>query len=272
MGELSRERYLTRHDLEVVIRRAAELEAKAGSAVPELSEADLVRIASEVGLSEDSVRRALAEHYADTSVERLLVERGFASRLCGPSLVSASRRIPGVASDIQQTLENHFRSNESLRLIRRTGTGSLWEPESGVVASVMRSFDLSGRGYKLAKKARALELQVVDSGEGWAKVTLTADLANERAGWFWGLGVATGGGAAVGAAALIVGLPSIPAAFAAGAPALMGISTMLARTGYHAAVSKMRLVLEGTLDRLEHGEPLEPPRPSLRDLWNRVRE
>lgn len=266
MGDLSDQRYLTRHDLEVVIRRAAELEVQAGSSVPELSEADLLRIAGEVGLSDESVRRALAEHYADVSVQRLLVERGWASRLCGPGLVPASRRVRGTASEIQEALESHFRSSESLRLVRRTRTGSLWEPESGVVASLMRSVDIFGRGYRLAKKARALELHVVDAGEGWAQVTLTADLGNERAGWFWGLGVAAGGSAAAAAGVFIVGLPSIPDVVVVGAPALLGISTWLARTGYRAAVEKMRLVLDGLLDRLEHSEPLEPARPSWRDL------
>ena len=93
MGELTPQR-LGRQDLEIVIRRAAELEADYPGDVLDLTEDDVIRIAGEVGLSEGSVRRALAEHYVAVNTEALLVERGWASRLCGPSLVIASRRVP----------------------------------------------------------------------------------------------------------------------------------------------------------------------------------
>lgn len=264
MGELT-PRWLDRQDLEVVIRRAAELEAQHGGDAPDLTEADVLRIAGEVGLSEGNVRQALAEHWAATSVEALLVEHGWASRLCGPALVTASRRVSGSAAEVQETLEAHFRTNESLRLVRRLRTGSLWEPEPGVVASIVRSVDVFGHGYKLAKKARAVEVRVVDMGEGECQVTLVADLGNERAGWFWGLGVAGGGGVVAGASALIVGL-DLPLLATAATPALLGAMMGVARTGYSRSIAKMRLTLDGLLDRLEHGESLETQRPSWRDL------
>ncbi len=263
MGEVTGGRRLNRRDLEVVIRRAAELEVQAGSDVPELGEADVLRIASEVGLSEASTRRALAEHFAAGG--GLLAERGSVSRLCGPALVTVTRSIARPADELRESLEGHFQANESLLLVRRSQSGSLWEPDRGVIASIMRSVDLFGRGYQLAKKARAIEVQIVPLSDASAQVTLTADLGGERAGWFWGLGVAVGVPVASAAAAAGAVITEVAVAAAAGLPVLAG-ALGAAHMGFSKAVAKMRLSLEGLLDRLEHGESLEPRRTSWRDL------
>ncbi len=263
MNETPAGRQLSRHDMEVVIRRAAELEAQGGSDVPEISEEDVLRIAGEVGLSEENVRRALAEHYADAAGGAFLAERGWASRLCGQGLVKAGRRVPGSTESVLERLESHFKEHESLKLVRRTKWGSLWEPEAGVVASLARSLDLSGRGYELAKRGRAVEVQVLPVGEDESYVTLTADLHGERAGWFWG---GIGFGALLAAAAAGAAFVADVALAGLGGLALLGGSVSVARLGYRSAVDKMRLVMDGTLDRLEHSEPLEPPRPSWRNI------
>lgn len=266
MSEPVPRRSLTRGDLEVVIRRAAEIEAQRGSDLPDLSAEDVVRIAHDVGLSEESVRRALAEFYASPSSDGLLAESGLFSRLCGSALVRASRRIPESAEAAKARLENHFGTHESLSLVRSVKWGSLWEPESGVVAAVTRSVDLFGHGYDLAKRARAVEIATVPLSEDESLVTLTADLGGERANWFWGMGIAGGGAATVGASIWIVGLPSLPPLAALAAPVLLGAGLSLARTGYGKLVQKTRRTLEGLLDRLEHGEPLEKSQATWRDL------
>lgn len=257
-------RYLTRRDLEAVIRRAAELESSGGSAVPELSEDDVVRIAQEVGLSEANVRRALAEHSGDSEV--LLAERGWISRLCGAGLVTASRTVSRSAEEVRAEIESHFQSNQSLQLIRRTQHTSLWEPDKSVIASVVRGLDVFGRGYKLAKRGRAVELRVIPLGDESCRVTLTSDLGNERAGWFWGLGLGVGMPLSWVWLGLIFGGGVIPDPWVLATPGIVASTVLLARAGYRRGVEKMRLVLEGLLDRLEHDEPLEPPRPSWRDL------
>lgn len=257
--------YLTRQDLEALIRRATELEAEAGKA-PELSEADVLRIAAEVGVSEINIRRALAEHRASSTTGMLLVERGWASRLCGPGLVTSSRIIDRPAEAVRQEIEGHFLSNESLRLVRRIKTGSLWEPESGVVASLMRGFDLLGKGYQLAKKGQAVELRVTPLSEGSSQVSLTIDLGNDRAGWFWALGVGLGAPFTLVAIGVVAALPEIPNLAIGLSPVFLAGTIGLARAGYRRSVEKMRLVLDGLLDRVEHEEPLSSPRPSWRDL------
>ncbi len=263
VGEVTGGRHLSRRDLEVVIRRAAELEAQSGGDHPELSEEDVVRIAGEVGLSEVTTRRALAEHFAGGG--GLLVDPGWLSRLCGPSLVTATRGIDRPASELREALESHFQTNESLRLVRRSHSGSLWEPDRGVIVSIMRSVDLFGRGYELAKKSRAIELRLTALAEATTQVTLTADLGNERAGWFWGLGIAGGVPIAVGVGVTLAAVSGVAPLLAAGLP-LIGGTVAAARLGYSRATERMRVSLEGLLDRLEHGDSLEPMRTSWRDL------
>ncbi|MGD2153057.1 MAG: hypothetical protein PVG79_07285 [Gemmatimonadales bacterium] len=257
-------RYLTRQDLEAVIRRAAELESSGGSLVPELSEADVVRIAQDVGLSEANIRRALAEHSSGSEV--LLADRGLISRLCGPGLVTASRTVSRSAQEVSAELENHFQSNQSLQLVRRTQHTSLWEPDKSVVASVVRGLDVFGRGYKLAKRGRAVQLRVVPLSDESCQVTLTSDLGNERAGWFWGFGVGVGVPLTGVWLAFILEGGLILDPWLLAVPGIIAATVALARVGYRRGVEKMRLVLDGLLDRLEHDEPLESPRPSWRDL------
>jgi hypothetical protein len=262
MDEPGQGRYLTRHDLETVIRRAAELEAAAGSTVPELSEADVVRIAHEVGLSEANIRRALAEHGGGGG---LLAERGWISGVCGPGLLTASRVVQRPAEEVKLEMEAHFESNESLRLVRRTRTESLWEPDKGVVASFQRGLsDLFGRGYQLAKKGR-VGLQVVPLSEESCQVSMTMDLCTARSGWFWGLGVAVGAPVALMTIAVVFASP-IPDVWVALAPAPLAATLSLARAGYRRALARVRLILDGLLDRVEHDDPLEPRRTSWRDL------
>ncbi len=256
-------RYLTRQDLEALIQRAAELESETGT-VPELSEQDVVRIASDVGLSESSIRRALAEYRG--SGGELLVDRGWLTKAVGSGLVQATRRVPRPADEVRLEMESHFQSNESLRLVRRTHATSLWEPDRGLVPSLLRGLDVFGRGYELAKKTHAVELDVVPLGDESCQVTLTTDFRGQRAGWFWGLGIGAGVPLAFGATAVIAGSVEIPNALAVLSPAFVVGSMALARSAYRRAVAKLRLVLDGLLDRVEHDEPLEPPRPAWRDL------
>ena len=259
------ERYLTRADLETVIRRAAEIEEQRGGDFSEISENDVLRIAGEVGLAEENVRYALAEHYAGAGGGNLLSERGWVSKLYGPGLVKANRRVRESAEGIQARLEHHFRERQSLQLVRRVRWGSLWEPEAGVVASVMRSVDFFGRGYQLAKKAKAVEISVVPLDEDSCYVTLIADLVGRRAEWFWGVGVGVGGGLSVAATGAAYAADLVLAG-GLGSLAILSSSMLLARAGYRSGATKMSLVLNGILDRLEHDEPLEPPRASWRDL------
>jgi hypothetical protein len=65
---------------------------------------------------------------------------------------------------------------------------------------------------------------------------------------------------------IILGTPEFQSALAVLSPAWFGATLALARAGYRRGVGKMRLVMDGLLDRVEHDEPLEPQRPSWKDL------
>ena len=82
----SSQRGLTRRDFDAVIRRAAELASSEPDGSDRLSEAELFRIAGEVGLPDAHVRRALSEIRAGGG------QGGVLERLFGAASVSASRR------------------------------------------------------------------------------------------------------------------------------------------------------------------------------------
>ncbi len=113
-----------------------------------------------------------------------------------------------------------------------------------MVASLVRGLDLAGKGYQLAKKGKAVELRLVPLSEESSQVSLTVDVASDRAGWFWGLGIGAGIPLTLVAMAIIVEAYEVPNVLALGAPGLLGVTISLARAGYRRAVDKMRLVLD----------------------------
>lgn len=185
--------------------------------------------------------------------------------MVGEKSVRAGRVVPGARAEVQRRIETHFRERESLEPVRIRPGRSLWEPRGGLLDKMQRALDVGGRGYELAE-ARSVELAASELEEGWSLVTLTADLENVRrdhaVGWLAGSFPFFLGGAVVASAT--AGLPwEILVASAGGATA--GAAAWGAGWSYGRRRDRVRLVLEGLLDRLEQGLPLEPERPSWRD-------
>lgn len=249
-------------DLERVIRRASDLQFRAGSSEGEraLDETEVVRIGEEVGLEPRYVRQALAEIHADSLVPALPKEARLPARLWGPGLVRASRVVPGDPSAVEAKLELHLRERELLKRIRRQPGRSLWEPAGGLLSTMKRAMDVGGHGYQLAK-ARNVELVVEGLEAGWSLVSLIADLRNERVetatGWHIGA-LAVAVSAAVSMS--LAGLSELAVLLGSGASGGVGIGAATWATSIHYAKrrERTRLVLEGLLDRLELGEPLSP--------------
>src|SRR4051794_18099935 len=85
---------LDRGAVERVLARAAELQG-AGTDAPEagaLTEAQVVEVAREAGISPELVRRAIAEERTRVVLPE---EHGLAARIAGPGLVSAARVVRG---------------------------------------------------------------------------------------------------------------------------------------------------------------------------------
>src|SRR5471032_1006067 len=83
---------LTRASLERVLARAAQLQGSTGDSddAGAMTEAQIVELGKEVGLSTEAVRQALAEERSRTLVPD---ESGLLASLAGPSARSEERRV-----------------------------------------------------------------------------------------------------------------------------------------------------------------------------------
>lgn len=253
------ERKLTSQQFEVVIRRAAELQARAADegAEAELSEGEVIRIGREIGISPQHIRRALAEAGRPEQAKPALGDR-----LMGPQWIRASRAVPGGTEEVRQRIDEYMVKREWLAPIRRHPDRTVYEKERGVdLARALRMVEVSlggrseptvGAGFKL-RKARRTEVVVQPLEEGFSYVTLGTDLGNWRAGLAAGAGVAGGAGGLAVATAL--GIAVDPVAAILGLPVL-GSSVWGARAIQLRTADRALTHLEAILDCMERGEPL----------------
>jgi hypothetical protein len=255
-------RGLTRREFDAVIRRAAELASSdVESSERELSEGELFRIAGEVGLSEGHVRTALAE--VRSGVER----GGMLDRVFGPSHVRASRVVPGTPETLGQTIDEYFGSTQLLQRVRRTPTFLQYRPAADWTSQMARA----GFGGKTSLVAAATSVEVqLEPIEGdrtfLAFLVEPGSRAQEVGGTAFGgtlAGVVGGAGAGVGLAFVT------PIGLAVGAGVLVagGLwSAIVLGTGSarRRKLGDVQTELEGLLDALASGTPLEPPPPAWR--------
>jgi hypothetical protein len=111
--------------LEEVLRRAVELEAREGGASGEYTVDDAVRIAGEIGVSPGSVHNALALVERDQLMRpeqpRTAVDRWFGSRT-----VVSVRNVPGPASEVRNIIGKVF-SDQLFNVSRNMDLGALGE-------------------------------------------------------------------------------------------------------------------------------------------------
>jgi hypothetical protein len=258
-------RSLTQTEFDAVIRRAAELassDPEAGEGA--LTEAELFRIAGEVGLTESQVRVALAEVRSGAELR----EGGFLDRAFGPAQVRASRVVPGTPEKLGQSIDEFLVSTQLLQRVRRSTTMLHYRPAADWASQVARAASLSSRKYYIAS-ARSVEVQL-DAVD--AERTLVAFLVDPGTRGNDVTGAIIGGALASGAAgtASAFGLAMVaPLALAVGGGVVVagGIwSTIFFGTGsaHRRKVSDVRSEVEGVLDALETGTSLEPPPPAWR--------
>ena len=256
---------LSRQQFDSVIRRAAELatadlDAKEGR----MSEVELFRIASEVGLGETDVRRALMEVRSRGGGGTTL------DRIFGFETVTASRLVSDAKVNLKNRLDDFLVASQLLRPVRRTPDLLVYQPAVDWVSRLARAASFTSQEHYIAS-AKSVEVRLEKLDDERVLVELLVDQGN-RSSW---IAQAALGGGVVGAAAgaLVTVLGGI---VTGGLITLASVAGLITCLGVWVAVGngvvqrrRMKTAqviaeINGVLDRLETGEALEPPPASWR--------
>jgi hypothetical protein len=130
-------RRLSNRDFELVIRRAAELQAKEGEGLNDegMEQTEALRIGREIGLSTQHLHRALLE--VTGTADR---ESGFLVKLYGPAGIHAGRTLPGTPAEVAKVLERYLVDREYLAVQRRFPDRTRYVRATGMVAAMGRGW------------------------------------------------------------------------------------------------------------------------------------
>ena len=243
---------IDRAAVERVLARAVELQASgSGDTTGQLSEAQLIDLAKEVGLDQMHLRQALAEERTRVMVPD---EAGILARMYGGSVASAQRTVRGTPAEVLKALDDWMQRQEGLSPQRYFSTERIiWESRRGVIGAMRRA--VSGRGHSLVRATVAATVIPVDGHR--VLVRLDAQLGGFRAAMAQQNAIIAGVGLFVSAALTATVLPALVVA----APALvLGPAGFAQARGMHRrTVERAQMSLEQVLDRLERGEAGKPP-------------
>ena len=170
------ENRLTPAEVEIVLRRAAELATRRkdkGGEIQSVSPEVLVQVAAAAGISEHDVRRALFDLYSDRTAEPFTPAR----RFYGPSRLRSVREVEKPAEVDREHLEELLRREQGLKMRRKTEGSSIFD-SGDQLGTVRRAFDFSGNSALL--KAESVELRVEEVESGRSAANLTTDVSNQR--------------------------------------------------------------------------------------------
>jgi len=255
-------RALARRDFEEVIRRAAELSAREGDAEELLTEEEVLRIGQELGLSSLHMQRALYELPELTSAPR------WYDRYFGPAIFSVARVVPRLPEPTLRRVEDYLVTREFLQVARRRGQSLAFTPADDTLSNLARAFMRPSTRHVIARASRFM-VSVQALPKDVSHVRFDIDLTEERSKRV-NTGVTLGGigGTILGAAAAVVVTTStapflgpIPEILAFGGTCLAvgAASVSAAANSFKNRVHAAKFELAGLLDRVEHGESLEPP-------------
>lgn len=238
---------ITREALDRIIQRAAELQTGERDIGDGLTEADVVKLGSEVGIPARYLQQALLEERTRTAVS---AARGALPWLFGPVQLWAERVVPGTRAEVEQALLRWMEDQELLQVRRRYPDRVSWEPRAGAFASLQRALGTGGRAYALAR-AEEVHGQVTQLEPGFCHVRLGAGVQNLRRRRI-------AGGAAIGSSGILTtGVMMIIGAFgvAALAPVAVLVPVGIAFARAHDRENaRVQVALEQVLDRLERNE------------------
>lgn len=244
---------ITRAALERVLARAAELQSASGEdAEPDtLTEAQVVDLGREVGLSTATIKQALAEERS--RIAPIPADAGVLYRVLGGTRLATQRVVSGTPAKALETLDRWMQRDELLRLVRQRSDALVWEPTRGIVGTLRRAF--GNRDYALFR-ADTISATAVAVDEASALVRLEADFTRLRSS-IVKQSVSGGviGGAFTGAA--IVANVVLPLALVP-VVAVTVASYLGSRRVHRHAMERALLTLEQLLDRVERGETQTP--------------
>jgi hypothetical protein len=236
-----------------VLARALELQATGSGDGPEqLTEAQLLDLAKEVGLDPVNLRQALAEERTRVTVPE---ERGLLATLYGGALASAQRTVRGTPSQVLKALDDWMQRQEGLYPQRYFSTERIvWETRRDLVGLVKRA--VSGRGHALTR-ASDVSATAIALDATRVLVRLDARLLGYRALMAQQNVALTGFGVVSGGVLAVLSFPL----FAVAAPVALMVPAgfAAARASHRRTVERAQIALEQVLDRLERGEAGRPP-------------
>ena len=264
MGE-EKSRSLTRAQFEAVMKRASELAISDSRDEHGLfEEAEVFRIANEVGLPDEHVRRALAEVRSSVHTKGIVDGWFGAAQVRGSRVASASRE------DLRSTLDEFLVAGNLLEAVRQGPDSLLYRPAVDWISHFARAgASMSRRAHWAAAKEIEIHLEEVGPKSTFIEIRVDPDI---RGTYTAGAGFAAlflGSATAAGVVVLAGGVLAIPALVAAslGGISAGAVALVAARIiGLYSkrARAEVQHELEGVLDRLERGEDLAPPPASWR--------
>ncbi len=244
-------RKISREQLERIIQRAAELQAGEMDTGEGITEDDVLKLGSEVGIPGRFLRQAMYEEAAGGAA----LEHGFAARWIGPRMLLAHRVVPGDKAALEQAIGEFMTEEEAMTPKRHLPDRTVWERQKGLFAEMKRGFSLDGKDYHLARAAD-VSVQLNALEDGYCHAELAADVGNLRSqavGGMWTLvGMGTLGTLVL---ALVPGLTLLAAVPIVGG---LGLASLVARS-HRQKAQRMQVALEQVLDRLERGEIRSKP-------------
>lgn len=242
---------LSRQEADEVLRRAVDLHQRehAGSD-GSLALVDLQRLAGEIGISPETVQRALVEVRSE-ALARTSSTPGWIDRLFGPAEVTAARTVPGPRDEVAAAIDAMLRA-ELFRIERNLGDTVAWENPDSLLHRARRLFDVGGRlRLGIARRVTVTTQALGDV----VHVRLVADLSPRRDARVRGGIVATIGFG--GAGSLIAAFLAMPLAVVPLATGLVlggAVASAGRRTFVRDAIA-VRNALERFLDYLERERP-----------------
>ena len=264
MGE-GKSRSLTRAEFEAVMKRASELAVSDPyDGQSSLDEAEVFRIASEVGLPDKHVRRALAEMRSNENPSGVVDQWFGAAQVRGSRVIGASRE------DLRDTLDQFLVAGNLLEAVRQGTDLLLYRPAVDWISHFARAgASLSRRAHWAAAKEIEIHLEEVGAESTLVEIRVDPDIRGSYTAGAAVTALVAGGATAFGVSALagaVLALPILAAVSLGGISAAAVAITTARVTGRYArrAREEVQQELEGVLDRLEHGEDLTPPPASWR--------